>query len=342
MSVKKRPDGVVEIVAPLRLGVFQDRLAATINFVWDIREQFADEGNARFVVDFSGCRAISRAACLIVTAELKRAKHLHGKRRGFDVRVYTPQDAGLATLFDTFGLYAYFNVKSPLTEKQRAIMRGQAIMVRSGGKTVEAAYRQIGEIAEVAAKVCHESHLAKAVDRALQEAMGNAEEHAYGENDDPPPDARWWFAGLFVPEEGEAYFYALDHGVGIPFRAQEVMGEELVAYWASNPGFSDAVAGNPSDGDRLQGAIRAVRSGKGDRLGRGKGLPYMVGLVDTAIDGEVRIVSGAASWHSKRPKKAPAVGSNTRDRCYPLSRSFPGTIVCWRITGSISRKAVVE
>lgn len=286
MAIRREADGSFHVSAPKRLGVFQDRIPATLRFMRDIRAAAFDVTAPKLVISFEGCTAISRAACLLITAELRRA--LHNFHAG-KIDVMTPTDTHLANLFEAFGIYHYFNVPSPLTAQQRRRSRLSAIVVRSGGVSREEVLGKLAEIAAVASKVCRKKTTAAAVDEALQEALFNAGEHAYvGMDHAALPDDRWWFAGLFDPDKQEAFFYALDHGVGIPTRAEALMGPEFAAYWASSQRFKDAAGGCALDPDRLEAAIRAPRLDLEGREGRGQGLPTIVGLVDSPLHGEVR------------------------------------------------------
>lgn len=332
MPARREPNGMVRITAPAKLGVFQDRAPATIRFCSDIRRLTLEADSRHITIDFADCTAISRAACLIITAELKRAVHYFD---GENIDVRTPRDLDLANLFEGFGVYKYFDVPSPLTAAQRRKNTRDVIVVRSGGVGKEEVFEKLAEIASIASRVCGQASVAADVDEALQEAMFNAGEHAYsGVKVSTLPADRWWFAGLFDSEKSEAFFYALDHGIGIPIGSENTMAAELSAYWAADARFAAAASGSATDVDRLEAAIRAPRLDLKGRQGRGQGLPTMVGLIDTAVTGEVRILSGAAAWHSRRLKKAAAKGANTFDRCYRLREEFPGTLVCWRITGS--------
>lgn len=326
----------IKITAPRGLGVFRDRADATIGFLGRIRKATEDPRGRAVVIDFRPCRYISRAACLMITAELERGRH---RCKGV-LSFIPPASEELADLFDSFGVYAYFNIASPLSAGQKRSRTMNSIVVRSGDVAAGEVKFKLKEVASVALKVCGATSLAHAVEDALQEAMWNASEHAYADMDMVGlPRDRWWFAGVYDPENCEAFFYALDHGHGIPNRAQVLMAADLQAYWEADPRFAAAAGGAPNDPDRLDAAIRAPRLNAPGREGRGKGLPTMVGLVDDALDGEVRICSGAATWHGRRRKKAVRDGSNTLDKCYPLRREYPGTLVCWRVSGPLKSKA---
>jgi len=320
---------VTRIRAPYRLGMFQDYAPRTIAFISRIRAAVADVRARDILIDFHRCSFISRAACLLITAELERGRHLCNGCISF----VPPADDELADFFDAFGVYSYFRVASPLSPSQRRARRKNSLVVRSDGPSAKGDVFEIEEVASVALKVCGEERLARSVEEALQEALWNAKEHAYADMDpNSLPDSRWWFAGLYDPEAQEAFFYALDHGQGIPRRAQTTMRTEVEAFLGTTLTSPNLSPEQATDRDLLRAAIRAPRL---NVEGRGKGLPTMVGLADHALDGEVRIYSGRAMWHGRRRKKADAAGSRTFERCYHLKREFPGTLVYWRVSGPV-------
>src|SRR4051812_13340932 len=107
----------LQVRAPKDLGILHDRRDATVRFLARIRAcaDAAFAGDDReIIVDFRPCRKVSRSACLLITAELKRALHFAGV-----VKFLPPTDDDVADQFDGFGLYAYFRVASPLTRAQR-------------------------------------------------------------------------------------------------------------------------------------------------------------------------------------------------------------------------------
>lgn len=307
--------------APAALGVFEDRIEQTIQFLQDVRRAISSAGEKSVLIDLEGCEVASRAACLLLTAELDRSRYLHKS-----VFLRSPLSTDLIEVLYAFGLYDFFNMNPPLSRKVQRQNDKFTILVRSGDATTEEVKYKLASIAAVAKHVCKRSSLAASIEEALQEAMLNAGEHAYeGVDDDQLPPTRWWFAGMYDPDQNEAFFYALDHGRGIPARALETMPLEIDNYVGS----SDAET--TTDVEVLEAAILAPRL---NTAGRGKGLPTIVGLLNHSMSGGIRIHSGEAAWHSGRKIDQPA-HSDPETACYRIPSGFPGTLVSLMVTGSL-------
>lgn len=314
-------DNVVTVASPAELGVFEDRIDQTLHFLQSVREAIATAGERGVLIDLSNCVVASRAACLLLTAELDRSRRLHHR-----VLLRSPVSTELIEVLYAFGLYDFFGMKAPLSRAVQRRNDKNTILVRSGDATLEEVKYKLATIAAVAKNVCEKSSLAADIEEALQEAMLNAAEHAYeGVDPEELPPTRWWFAGMYDPDQGEAFFYALDHGRGIPARALETMPLEIDSYVGSSD------ADTTSDVEVLEAAILAPRL---NTAGRGKGLPTIVGLLDESMSGGIRIHSGEAAWHSSRKKDQPAV-SPPETACYRIPRGFPGTLVSLMVTGSL-------
>ena len=201
----------------------------------------------------------------------------------------------------------------------------QAIQIRSGLGSDETIASDAHEVAELANDVFEDLNFAKRVHAALNEALGNVQMHAYADGMGVVALAgRWWIAGLVDHENHEAYFFALDHGVGIPATAPKSMGEALANRLASFLGASSA-----KDHQILQAVVDERRT-RTKKAQHGKGIASMISLIELAGEGEFRIFSGRGSYRLEF-----AAGGETEPEAFavPLGYTFPGTLIIWRVAG---------
>jgi hypothetical protein len=307
------------IAAPRRVS----NLRSTLEFLARVQDR-ACRQRVVTVVDLRPIQSISIEGCLLLTAELERCAVIsRGSLYGF-----LPDHPAVCRRLDTFGFYSHLALDVPIQLNRRRLKKPQkdAIVVKSG--THDDIKTKLNDIAAVTNALFGDPAYAEAVEIALQEAMTNVMDHAF---DDPQREARlpgrWWFAGRLDRKRGEAVFYALDHGVGIPARAPNTMSNEIADYWAAQPEPPMRI----TDKHILEAAVRAPRFGR-----HGNGLPTMIGLVeDDSWAGEVKIHSrrGAYTFSKKVHDNEHPV---PREKCYGLQQPFPGTLVVWRLAGPVS------
>jgi hypothetical protein len=310
------------IVAPARVS----NQRSTIEFLARIQER-ACRRQLTTVVDLQAIRSITIEGCLLLTAELERC----ARSATQSVYAVMPVHESVCRRLDTFGFYSHLRLEGPVELSRRRLKKPQkdTIVVKSGLR--EDIKDKLNDIAAVTTALFGDSAYAEAVEIALQEAMTNVMSHAF-DGPDPEREARqpgrWWFAGRIDRKRREAVFYALDHGVGIPARAPETIGDEIAEYWSLQTKQPRRIL----DKHILEAAVRARRKA-GIVSRHNYGLPTMIGLVeDDSEAGSVDIHSrgGAYTFSKKVHQNGHPVPA---ERCYGLQQPFPGTLVVWRLAG---------
>lgn len=127
--------------------------------------------------------------------------------------------------------------------------------------------------------------------RGLQEAVGNAIEHAYKDTGHKPkfPYAaghRWWAAGCIDTVNLSLRFFVYDQGIGIPLSLLR------------KPSWKEPIEGilrslglSRTDSNLIEGAFEVGRTSTGSD-GRGKGLHDLREVIQKAGAGYLRILSG--------------------------------------------------
>lgn len=272
----------------------------------------------RVVVDLTTCERLSSVACLMLAAEVQRCIELRpGNVNGLD-----PKSRRARALLYGLGFHDHLQtLRQNLAPKSIS-----AIKIRSGLGSDETIAEDAHQVSEVANAVFPDGNFARRVHSALNEALGNVQMWAYGDSD---PHAclmgRWWLAGLTNHEDNEAYFFALDHGVGIPSTAPKTMPEALqqrLADLLSSIGFDHA-----KDHEILSAVVeeRRTKSGKSQH---GKGIASMIALTELADAGNFEIYSGRGRY-----SLSAAVGEEPEAFSGPLRYTFPGTLLMWRVRG---------
>lgn len=282
------------------------------------------------LVDLSPIASISMEGCVLLTAELERCARMPGAP---PLYAQMPVEGSVCRRLDTFGFYSHLNLKGPVLLRSKRLKKPQrdTIVVKSGLR--EDIKVKLNDIAAVTTTLFGDSAYAEAVEIALQEAMTNVMSHAFPDDErEARLPGRWWFAGRLDRSRGEAVFYALDHGVGIPARAPDTMGDEIAQYWARQSTPPERLR----DKHILEAAVQARRKA-GIVARHNNGLPTMIGLVETdSVAGAVDIYSrrGAYSFSKKLHENG---HPQPEERCYGLRQPFPGTLVVWRLAGPAAR-----
>lgn len=270
------------------------------------------------VVDLSTCERLSSVACLMLAAEVQRCIELKpGNINGLDPR--SKRAKGLL-----YGLGFHEHLK---TQRQNLAERPVgAIQIRSGLGTDHTIAEDAHQVSEVANSVFPDGNFARRVHSALNEALGNVQMWAYGDSD---PDAclmgRWWLAGLANHGDSEAYFFALDHGVGIPNTAPKTMPEALQQRFAD---LLSVVGINGARDHEILTAVVEERRTKSGKSQHGKGIASMIALTELADMGNFEIYSGRGRY-----SLAAAADAEPQASSEPLRYTFPGTLLIWRVRG---------
>lgn len=334
-------------MAPVVLSLRPDHVEATLSYVEQIEMQTAKPGGTVYV-NLADCDEISRSSCLLLTAQIERSlERMEGCVVGC-----SPRSPAVCQNLHDFGFYRHLHFMSPIDFKTDGDVPPESICVCSGAGVSEDLSERLERVAQVARFVFDDEAFVEKVHAALNEAVTNIVGHAYlnetgrrhrqmmanaealGLTDelDPAVDpaemgaGRWWFAGHADIENRELFLYALDHGYGVPTIAPWTMRPTIDAFYADNPR-SGARRGQPfSEAETLNAVARACRAGYGTGR-RGKGFPTMIGLVETETKkGSLVVVSGAARYEFRQSAALKPI-----ERCSALSKSFPGTLLEWRI-----------
>ncbi|QFU30251.1 hypothetical protein BSP_01110 [Brevundimonas sp. Bb-A] len=308
--------GWVILPAPRDLSWADTNLHRLCTYLAKIRREVSLRGR-KVIVDLSPCSKISSLACMMLAAEIERCQQLHPDSiNGLD-----PLNKKARAMLYAMGFYEHLKMnRPPVTERAP-----QAIQIRSGLGSDETIAADAHEVAELANKVFEDDNFAKRVHSALNEALGNVQMHAYANEAGVSPLAgRWWIAGLVDHKNHEAYFFALDHGVGIPATAPKSMGEALASRLSAVVG--TAVA---RDHQILQAVVDERRT-RTKKAQHGKGIASMISLIELAGEGEFRIFSGKGLYLLDFVK-----GGATEPQAFalPLGYTFPGTLIIWRVAG---------
>lgn len=316
-------------------------------------EVASDQVSPAFDIDLSGVEVVSRGAALLLTAQIERS----WTRSPRCLNGYSPESVEASDRLNALGFYDHLGFVVP-SHLLRPDLKDAITVVSGTGVTADLSNR-LEEVAAVARPLFGDDIFVSHIHEALSEAMANIMGHAYikgieagaitGEsltNRLMPPTLevlalqaraaalqRWWIAGHADADTGEMSLYALDHGHTIPVIAPYRMREAIDAYWLANPDRRPKRPYFPTDSELLEAVARARREGFGTGR-RGKGFPSMIGLVENeATAGAVTVISGNAMYEFRMDKHANLLS----ERSYPLSKRLNGTLIEWRIGGSLGR-----
>lgn len=339
---------LVHLDAPEVLSLHPDHVVETLAYVEEIETQTTAVGG-RVYANLAACTEISRAACLLLTAQMERSlERLDGCIEGC-----SPRSKSVCQNLHDFGFYKHLHFFSPIDFRTDGEVSPESICVCSGAGVTGDLSERLERVAQVSRFIFDDEDVVKKVHSALNEAVTNIVGHAYLSEAgrrrrlmlmelDPDGDherlvdpserglGRWWFAGHADIENGELYLYALDHGYGIPTIGPWTMRQTISAFYADNPRARARRLQPYTDAEILNAVARARRGGYGTGR-RGKGFPTMIGLVETETKkGSLIVISGAARYEYRQSLALP----KPIERCSPLSKSFPGTLLEWRIAAA--------
>lgn len=301
------------LLAPAVLGVTRSYIEDTVRYLGRIREEVV-QGH-RVVVDLRPCNFVSRAACLMLCAEIEVCRLLHPS----SVSGYEPGSPQAQEMLKDLG----FHKQLGHSNFSNGPTGPTSLIIHSGNDVGAQTASDLSEIADLARDRLPQS-VVDAVLGTLQEAMINIDDHAYvGAPSHDRVKGKWWFAGALL-SDGLA-FVAYDHGVGISERALVEMPEALETYWQRrNRSLTKAP---PVDVHILEAALGARREGI-DVGGRGQGLPFMIKLIErTEARGRLFVVSGRAAARFECVQSLNAK-LDMQELAYPLR----GTLFAWQVS----------
>lgn len=275
----------------------------------------------RVYLDLSSCRSIDIVACMLLTAEIQRCDGLvpnfiHG---------CDPLGAQALDILRQFGFHEQLGIRSMGPHPNS----GWTATIRSGAGANQIA-EKMAEVADLAFRAWGDQAYTDQIHAALNEAMTNVIMHAYPESHcagEPCLPGMWWAAGVVNTQMNEAWFFALDQGVGLPRTAIRTY-EGLLERWGIDPA-------NAIDHLVIAAAIKEARTQTGLEQ-HGKGLNAMIRLIDEkSIGGSVLIASrGGEHMIVKNPDK-----DDPRLRRVEFGRQLlselPGTLIAWKVNGPI-------
>lgn len=192
----------------------------------------------------------------------------------------------------------------------------------------------MAEVAELAFRAWRDRAFTDQVHASLNEAMTNVIMHAYPEDITDQSSClpgQWWVAGIVNRQANKAFFFALDHGVGIPRTAIQNY-DGLLEKFEFDPA-------EPHDHLILGAVVKEARTQTGLSQ-HGKGLMSMIRLIDEkAIGGSILIASqqGEHTIVKDMTQNHPLRRRVEYGRLLP--DRIPGTLIVWQLDGPINQLA---
>jgi len=301
---------------------YRHQLAELANFLTKLRRAVLRRDRPVFV-DLSQCVSIDIVACILLTAEIDRC---HRLRPGSIAGCY-PAAADALEVLGQLGFDRCLSMPPAL----QGPPADWIATIRSGAGIGEAVAPIMAEVADLALKAWGDKAFANQVHAVLNEAMTNVIMHAY------PADlidkasclpGRWWAAGIYNVEENEAWFFALDQGVGIPRTAIRTY-DGLLQKFSIDPD-------TPHDHLIIAAAIKEARTQTGLHQ-HGKGLMAMIRLIDEkTIGGSISIISRFGEHIIVKNSAHPNPDLRRIEFGRRLAGEVPGTLIVWKLNGPMS------
>jgi hypothetical protein len=269
----------------------------------------------KVVIDIAECRHISPIACLLLAAEVQRCNelkpgHIYGNE---------PVNEQARRSLDLMGFFEAIGVELP-----RPQPAGFAQIASGIGPCADNSPK-LARIADLAQETWGDQAFADRVHGALNEALTNVIMHAYDpalvSAAGPCVEGKWWVAGFAL--EGEAWFLALDHGVGIPISAP-----------AKNRGVKNYLAKLPKvrDADVIHSVVAEEGRSRTGLPNHGKGIPSMIALIeDRAETGAVLILSGGGGFMLEKRAATGRLPARNLELRIVLEEALSGTLILWKV-----------
>jgi hypothetical protein len=293
----------------------RDHYDDVVDFLEDFRFLTLRHGRKVFL-DFSLVKTVNPGACLVLVAEVYRARELMGRRA---VHGNYPPDGVVRRRLVEMGFYDIIDVRDPDAPEADNATR-MDIRFATSNRVDPIIAKELRMAFEVGRRAIARPARRKLFE-GVKEAMNNAFQHAYPlgwKKPLPVLPRRWWLAGSIsvAPHEMMVIFY--DQGIGIPATLPKTYPEQFRAFVASY-GLSTF-----GDAHIIKAATVIQRSGT-KKSHRGYGLKNIKDAVTICDTGELRILSGQGEY-VYTTDGSEALGDRTR----PLG----GTLIQWRVSAA--------
>ncbi|MBX3480070.1 MAG: hypothetical protein KF842_06695 [Caulobacter sp.] len=269
-------------------------------------------------MDLSRVTEISPVVSLILTAEVERCLYLKAR----SVWGSEPMSGDAQLVLSSMGFYDA--IGAPVRPGEpRAVA---AIRVRSGDASSPGAQSRLRDIARIATPVFQSEAFTNRTLGALNEALMNVQMHAYRSDLVDPADCipgRWWCGGVASRDHRKLYLFYMDHGVGIPATARNIVGDGADQRRSLLRRLLGREAQVASDEEVIRAVVEERKSSTG-LTHHGRGLDSMLRLIDRAGQGTLMIFSGNGFYAYKRTSTDDVFQGEQS-----LSFRFPGTLIMW-------------
>ncbi|MDO9607444.1 MAG: hypothetical protein Q7J26_02875 [Brevundimonas sp.] len=303
--------------APEELDFGPEKVIDDLYFFFDELRFRAISLRQRVIVDLRQCTRIGPVGVLLLAAEITRCNHAHPD----SVTGYSPDNV---TARRTLSVFGFFEAVGLEPDEVVGPLPGY-YQIQSGIGRTDDLSAKLGDVAALTRGLWNDQAFSDRIHGALNEAMTNVLMHAYDpvllEQADACESGRWWVAGMASRERDDAWFMALDLGVGMPVSAP-AKNKDLRAYLTKPIQRTDA------------SIIWHLVTGEGrSRTGlpqHGKGIPTMVSLIRDRVDvGTLWIVSGLGLY--LLDKNSARSGLKNIEISRTLKARSAGTLILWKV-----------
>lgn len=270
--------------------------------------------------DFSFIREIDVAAALVLSAEYARMGELIG-----DTPPIINVDAWDKSVFNQLFEIGFFDVVNLNRPDEMHLEHTQqdtlSLKFFSGNQAeVEKADRALSALYDFACPSGDLSLEARLkVNSAISEAMSNVTRHAYPERFkfQYPHLNKWWMTGTADRRTKTVTIVFYDQGATIPVTYQELSLADAI--WSFIGPREEASHLYHRDGKLIQAAAKYGNT-QTNEPNRGKGLPQMIEVISSSLNGRLRILSRGGEYiHNS--------GGQERNAWHPTS--IGGTLIEW-------------
>lgn len=266
---------------------------------------------------------VGQVSRLVVPSNFKTSKKLkYNKHYGLK-----NADSKLKYLFYKIGYWQYFGISKPYNIEQ-TIKDNYFLSIESNDRSNIILLNKIKKFIKEKVTIFDSYIKEYKFDDAIKEAMGNAIEHAYGEDFLEPgkTKGKWWICGHYdnIAKTLELVFY--DYGIGIRESMKKNMGEEAERRLMDK--LSDKFINSDADliGIAIDGKLSKYKQYK--KRDRGKGFQRFKDFAKSSgFDCDLIIVSGSGSYKY-------LYSDNTKEEHIEkkqLSNSIDGMLIKWKI-----------
>ncbi len=288
------------------------------------------KGNFR--IDHSSINCASIAGMLFLVGQISRFMtqgSFKTKKRLKYNKHYGLKNADdkLKYLFYKIGYWQYFGIKKPYNIEQ-SIRDNYFLSIESNSKSDILLLNKIKNFIKEKVSIFDSYIKEYKFDDAIKEAMGNAIEHAYGDDflEAGKTKGKWWICGHYdnIDKTLELVFY--DYGIGIRESMKKNMGEEAKIFLLDK--LSDRFIKN--DADLIDAAIdgKLSKYKKYKERDRGKGFQRFKNFAKSSeFDCDLTVVSGSGYYRYS------FIYDISKESVIkkPLSKSIDGMLIKWKI-----------